>query len=148
MDLTVPATAGACTRLAELQDGLCWRQNANYTDVTFLDRYGYCELLGPNGHWHTDAVAVGVLLLGPDTFYPEHAHPAREHYVVLGGTAEWWQHGGGWRRLPPGSLIEHASGQPHAMRTARQPLLAAYLWHDHLQHGAKLTSHRREASDE
>jgi hypothetical protein len=37
-------------------------------------------------------------------------------------------------------VIEHASGQTHAMHTDSEPLLAAYLWYDELHHSATLVS--------
>ena len=72
--------------------------------------------------------SLGVLLLGPGLTYPPHAHPANEIYYVVGGTAEWRQGDGPWTRRAPGSLIQHPSGQVHATRTGRDPLLALYLW--------------------
>ena len=43
-----------------------------------------------------------------------------------------------WQERPPASVITHASMEPHAMRTGAEPLLAAYLWRDHLHEPARL----------
>jgi Dimethlysulfonioproprionate lyase len=42
--------------------------------------------------------------------------------------ASWQQGEGVWRKRRPGTVIHHASDEPHAMRTGAQPLLALYLW--------------------
>jgi quercetin dioxygenase-like cupin family protein len=74
------------------------------------------------------AVACGVLLLGPGTEYPAHSHEAEELYFPLAGRA-WWRSGElDWRLRPPGTSIHHPSWMVHAVRTEREPLLAAYVW--------------------
>jgi hypothetical protein len=146
--LAPPSTAAVCASLTALQGALHWRQNASYTDPHFLRGYGYCELLGPNGHWHTNRLALGLLLLGPELTYPEHAHPATEIYVVLSGNAQWRQGADPWRQRPPASVIQHASMEPHAMRTGAEPLLAAYLWRDHLHEPARLLERAAPPGDE
>jgi hypothetical protein len=110
--------------------GLTWHQtySAQELDRAFLDNYGYTELLGAIGPRCSDRLAAGFLLLGPNTFYPRHRHPAEELYLPLSGTAEWQQGDTVWRGQEPGTLIHHRSDEPHAMRTAAEPLLALYLW--------------------
>jgi len=126
--------------LDAMRTSLQWRRNSAYAHADFLDGYGYCELLGPTGHVREASVAMGLLLLAPGITYPAHAHPARETYAVVAGRAQWCQGDGGWRVRSPGDRIEHASNEPHAMRTVAEPLLAAYLWHDHLHEPARLTT--------
>jgi hypothetical protein len=67
-------------------------------------------------------------MLGPFTHYPRHRHDAEEIYLPLSGAAEWQQGDAVWRERLPGTLIRHAGGEPHAMRTGAGPLLALYLW--------------------
>lgn len=131
-------TSPICVAFQRVKSTLRWRQNSSYARADFLDGYAYCELVGPGGHRKRDDVALGVLLLGPHVIYPEHAHPAAETYIVLSGCAQWRQGDGVWRAREPGERIRHASMEPHAMRTADEPLLAAYLWQDHLHEGARL----------
>ena len=140
LDLATAPTVAVCAQLSSLRGTLHWRQNSSYTDRDFLDRYAYCELLGPNGHWRHVDLALGLLLLGPGVTYPEHVHPAAETYVVLSGDGEWRQGHGQWRQHFPGDIIAHVSMEPHAMRTGSEPLLAAYLWRDHLHEPARLLS--------
>jgi Dimethlysulfonioproprionate lyase len=118
--------------LAQLAPHLRWVQNPNYVSAPpsprFLENYGYAVLAGPGGPVETDALAFGVLLLGPDTHYPTHRHPAAEIYAVLSGEAEWQNAAEPWRREQPGAVIRHDGLVPHATRTLAEPLLAAYLW--------------------
>jgi quercetin dioxygenase-like cupin family protein len=119
-----------------------WVQNPNYTVATmgsgYMDNYAYAKLVGPGGLLGGSDYSLGVLLLGPGLTYPPHAHPANEIYYVVGGTAEWRQGDGPWTRRAPGSLIQHPSGQVHATRTGRDPLLALYLWWGDIETHARL----------
>jgi hypothetical protein len=148
LQLASSDTRPICARIDRLAGGLQWRQNPNYAGADFLDGYAYCELMGPHGHLQHADVALGLLLLGPRVTYPEHAHPAAETYGVIAGRAEWLQGDRIWRRRTPGDLIRHATMEPHAMRTADEPLLAAYLWQDHLGDGARLVRARNERTNE
>jgi quercetin dioxygenase-like cupin family protein len=134
------ATAHLRAPLAAVGASLHWRRNSAYANADFVDGYGYCELLGPTGHVRDARLALGLLLLAPGITYPWHAHPARETYAVVAGRAQWRQGDAPWRVRSPGDRIEHASNEPHAMRTIDQPLLAAYVWHDHLDLPARLTT--------
>jgi dimethlysulfoniopropionate lyase len=135
-------TRPLCASIDRLARSLQWRQNPNYAGADFLDGYAYCELMGPHGHLKYRDVALGLLLLGPRVTYPEHAHAAAEIYGVIAGRSEWLQGDRIWRTRAPGERIRHATMEPHAMRTADEPLLAAYLWQDHLGDGARLVSAR------
>lgn len=107
-----------------------WRQTytARELDASFLDNYGWSEIVGAKGPVVCERLACGFLMLGPATHYPRHRHEAEEIYVPLSGTAEWQQGDSPWCRRPPGTPIHHARNEPHAMRTGASPLLALYLW--------------------
>jgi hypothetical protein len=130
---------------------LRWRQTYTLAQISgqvgagagarFLDNYGWAELVSPGAVTGAAQISCGVLVLGPDTFYPSHRHEAEEIYLPLAGTAEWQQgeHTASWRRRSPGTLIHHSSEESHAMRTGEQPLLAMYLWRSaDLRQGARL----------
>jgi quercetin dioxygenase-like cupin family protein len=128
--------------LRELGPRFAWRQNPGYSAALvgshFLENYGYAEIAGRGGLAVSDRVAAGLLLLGPETAYPPHAHPATEHYYVLSGTARWGLGDTPPTLRSPGSLIYHPSGVPHQMRTEKEPLLALYLWQGDLDTAATL----------
>ena len=136
-----PSSATLVGELSKLSAVLTWHQTYKQPMVgaAFLDNYGYTELLGLTGPVPSQHLACGFLLLGPSTMYPRHRHEAEEIYVPLSGTAAW-QHGTqGWREESPGTVIHHASDEPHAMRTGIQPLLALYLWRsDNLNQKSRL----------
>jgi hypothetical protein len=120
---------------------LTWRQTytARDTGEEFMRNYGYAEILGPGAPLAAARIACGFLLLGPATLYPRHSHEAEEVYVPLSGTARWQQGDARWRERPPGTVIHHASEEPHAMHTGARPLLALYVWRsDNLDQTAKL----------
>lgn len=105
----------------------------------FLENYGWTEIAGLHGPIPSRHVAVGFLMLGPDTLYPRHRHEAAEIYVQLIGSAAWQDGRGIWRTEAPGAVIAHQRDEPHAMRTSNGPLLALYLWRStHLDQKSRL----------
>ena len=138
-ELPAAIAAAQGTRLASVADALDdiepslrWRQNPNYTAATigesFLQRYGYVELVGRNCPWSSEAIAVGFLLLGAGAHYPVHHHPAREVYHVVSGAPQWWRTERDWTAEPPGAAIYHAPHVKHATLAGQAPLLALYCW--------------------
>jgi hypothetical protein len=109
---------------------LDWRQTYSKADFgeRFLENYGYNEWIGQRGAFISDGVACGLLLLGPETEYPDHSHEAEELYLPLAGRAFWRSDESEWRLRRPGEWIHHPSWTAHAMRTEQEPLLAAYVW--------------------
>jgi hypothetical protein len=116
--------------VSQAAPSLEWRQTYTARDLgaSFLDNYGWSEIVGGNGPLASERLACGFLMLGPSTHYPRHRHEAEEIYVPLSGTAEWQQGDSEWRERPPGTPIHHARNEPHAMRTGLSPLLALYVW--------------------
>ena len=128
--LAAPRTRALVEAVEALAGELDWRQTYTSSDFgsRFLDNYGYNEWIGQRGAFMSDRVACGVLLLGPDTEYPDHSHEAEELYLPLAGRALWRSDEADWRLRPPGTWIHHPSWTAHAMRTSQEPLLAAYVW--------------------
>lgn len=116
--------------LAEQRNALHWGQTYTEADFgkAFIDNYGWLEMFGTRGHFANDAVAAGLLILGPDIVYPDHHHVAEEIYIPLTGDTEWRMGEGGFRKREAGEVVHHASNINHAMRTGNEPLLALYIW--------------------
>jgi Dimethlysulfonioproprionate lyase len=116
--------------LCRAAPGMAWRQTYTASEVgaAFLENYGWSEIVGLSGGLASERIACGFLLLGPETHYRRHRHEAEEVYIPLAGTASWQQGDGRWRERAPGTVIHHASDEPHAMRTGARALLALYLW--------------------
>ncbi len=125
-----PETRALVQAVAALAGDLDWRQTYTSADFgeRFLKNYGWSEWTGKRGAFESDAIACGVLLLGPNIEYPAHSHEAEELYLPLAGHAWWRSAQSDWRRRPPGTWIHHPSWTTHAMRTGAEPLLAAYVW--------------------
>jgi Dimethlysulfonioproprionate lyase len=125
-----PRTKALVEAIAALADELDWRQTYASADFgeRFLRNYGWSEWIGERGAFMSDAIACGVLLLGPDIEYPAHSHEAEELYLPLAGHALWRAGLSDWRLRAPGTWIHHPSWTIHAMRTGAEPLLAAYVW--------------------
>ena len=125
-----PRTRALVDAVTSRAGELDWRQTYTQADfgARFLDNYGWSEWIGERGAFVSDAIACGVLLLGSDTEYPAHSHEAEELYLPLAGRAWWRSDEADWRLRAPGTWIHHPSWTAHAMRTAREPLLAAYVW--------------------
>lgn len=129
-----------CANLRRAAPFLAWRRTYQPAEVgqRFLDNYGWTEIVGPNGLLGSAQIACGFLLLGRDTLYPPHRHEAEELYLPLAGGACWQKGAGPWVNRPPGSVIEHAGGESHAMRTGEHPLLAFYCWYGPIFEPARL----------
>jgi len=128
--------------LRSLEALLPWQQNPNYSlermGTAYLENYGYLEIIGACGIAWGEHVVAGTMLLGPETHYPPHTHPATEHYYVLSGTAYWGLGNGPLEPRPPGCLIHHPSGISHQTRTGNEPLLVLYLWQGEVRVAANL----------
>lgn len=116
--------------LARDRDRLNWGQTYTAEDFgqTFIDNYGWLEVLGTRGHFVHDEIAAGFLILGPHVTYPDHHHIAEEIYIPLTAGTEWRKGEGGFAPRAAGEVIHHPSNVNHAMRTGDEPLLALYLW--------------------
>lgn len=91
------------------------------------NRMGWGEILGPEAPYRDEHFCFGFTLLGKNTLYPAHYHPATELYVVLSGLAVWTLDGVSKVR-GPGEFILHPSNHVHSMQTRDEPLLALYTW--------------------
>ena len=116
--------------LESLKEQLPWGQTYSSEDfgATFLEKYGWTELVGLRGPIASEAIACGFLLLGPEVEYPKHSHEAEEIYIPFNSQALWAQGNDGWVSRPSGIPIYHGSWLTHGMRTESRPLLALYLW--------------------
>lgn len=141
-----PEARAVAALLQREAPALTWRRTyaAAGAPAAFLERYGWTELVGPDGPVACARARLGCLLLGPGTLYPTHAHAAEELYLVVSGTAAWRSGSGRWRERPPGALLHHPPWTPHATRTAEGPLLALYVWWgEGLREAATLGAGRR-----
>ena len=111
-------------------DAAFWKQTYTESEVgdAFLARYGYFELLGPDGHFHSDNLRAYVGYWGPGLRYDWHHHEAEEIYCILSGAAEFHLDGDRSMWLRRRDTRYHSSNQPHAMTTTVEPVLTFVLW--------------------
>ncbi|MEL6477802.1 MAG: dimethylsulfonioproprionate lyase family protein [Pseudomonadota bacterium] len=129
----LPALAAARTR--PLVEAFCaapdltWNQSYTAEDfgAAFLDNYGWVEFLGPYGPAPSDTHRLAIVLFGPGTHYPAHAHGPEEVYIPLAGAIDWHL-GDTTRRMGPGELLHHAPWQPHGFTTGATPAALLALW--------------------
>lgn len=107
-----------------------WRLTYTEDEVgrDFLNRFGWFELAGPEGHFLSDQVRLTVGYWGRDLYYPWHQHGPEELYSVVSGGALFELHGGSPRALGPGDTRLHPPNSPHAMTTTDEPILTFVMW--------------------
>ena len=111
-------------------DKLTWGQSYTAADFgqSFIDNYGFVEMLGTRGHFDARDMAGGFFVMGPMQHYPSHHHVAEEIYIPLTDGSYWMRDNGAFERRARGEIIHHASNEAHAMETPDAPLVALYLW--------------------
>ncbi len=117
-------------KLLRAADMMHWAQTYSISDFggDFLERYGWVELFGTRGHFASEEMAGGFLLLGRGVHYPDHHHTAEEIYIPLTDGSLWSKDGQPFLPHWSGGIIHHPSNIRHAMRTEDEPLVALYLW--------------------
>jgi mannose-6-phosphate isomerase-like protein (cupin superfamily) len=125
--------AGIAAALAAIPRSLPWDYQYPPHPIAgdLAKKIGFAELIGPDGPMYAPQCRVGFTLVAADTFYPSHAHPAVELYLVIAGQAQWTA-SNARQMVAPGRFVLHRSNEPHAMRTLNEPLLALYCWSGNL----------------
>ena len=112
----------------------------------FLPCFAVGTGIGPNARLRDENVYLGLFLLGPNTFYSPHAHPAEEFYLVLSGDPEF-QVGARNPYLTqnPGSVVLHHNNVSHAIRTSDHPFFGIWGWRGDIH---ERSWYRNDMSDE
>ncbi|WP_170346256.1 dimethylsulfonioproprionate lyase family protein [Ruegeria atlantica] len=106
-----------------------WKHTYTAEEVgaDFLNRYGYYELFGPTGHFHSTQLRGYVGYWGAGLDYDWHSHQAEELYLTLAGGAVF-RSDEDETFVGPNQTRQHKSWQSHAMTTTDQPILTFVLW--------------------
>ncbi len=123
------ATQAMIRAIAASAEQAHWKRTYTEDEVgaDFLARYGYYELFGPTGHFHSTQLRGYVAYWGAGLNYDWHSHQAEELYLTLAGSA-CFKIEGNAEFVDPGQTRQHASWQSHAMTTSDQPILTFVLW--------------------
>ena len=106
-----------------------WKRTYTEEEVgaDFRNRYGYYELFGPTGHFHSTQLRGYIGYWGEGLNYDWHSHEAEELYLNIAGEATFYVDGD-QASVPAGQTRAHSSWQSHAMLTTNQPILTFVLW--------------------
>jgi mannose-6-phosphate isomerase-like protein (cupin superfamily) len=123
------STAGLLDAIGPVMRFLPWRYSypARSDAPNLKQNITFAEIVGPEAPFRSDSFCLGLTLIGPETLYPAHHHPAIELYYVAAGIATWTLAGAAQKHAP-GTFILHPSLAVHAMQTHSEPLLAIYSW--------------------
>lgn len=107
-----------------------WKRTYGEEEVGygFLQDYGYIELFGPTGHFHSRTARAYIAYWGRGLYYPSHRHEAEELYFVISGSGTFEAEGLDTVRLGPGQTRLHSPNQSHAMTFKDSPILTYILW--------------------
>lgn len=112
------------------KDNLNWVYGYDTDDMTesLTKNFAYAELMGSEGSYLANNFTIGLVLLGPNTFYPSHYHSTREIYFLLYGKAHWYYKNNFLGLKKEGELIYHDTNAIHAMKTFESPMLSLFTW--------------------
>ena len=115
-----------------------WRWTEFYEEnewnKSFLPAFAAGEGTGSDGRLQHDGFILGLFILGPDTYYPEHAHPAEEFYIILTGSPEFRKGEGEFSVQEDGAVVMHHTEVSHAIRTSNEPFYGIYGWRGEIRH--------------
>ena len=119
-------TAPLVRALRRVSDQLSWQYGYERVPRGLVKKYGFAELMGPNGPVQSSELILGLVLFGPRCTYPAHRHDGiRESYICLSGVISESNSG----VYAPGSLLFNPPHQVHRMTTGDfEPTLLAYAW--------------------
>lgn len=128
------AEAGQTRRLQQAIMALApyveWRLTYTEEEVgaDFLQRFGWFELVGPDGHFHSTQTRMTVGYWGRGLYYPWHDHEPEELYCVVSGEGVFEVDGEPTQKLGAGQTRLHRTFQRHALTTEEQPILCFVVW--------------------
>ena len=110
-------------------------------DEDFVTRYGYFNLVSPDGPYLNSDYRVTIAFWGAGLKYPEHTHDPEELYAVIAGDVEFRATGRPPVQVGPGGFVHHAPRQAHATDMIPGPMLAVVGWKgENLMRFAKIQS--------
>jgi len=112
------------TAIGNLTPLLHWQripEHVPWPPGSFMDDYTFAQIIGPNGVYPGDDFMLGLFVIGPRQFYPDHFHAAPEFYWRFSA-------GGPWIVKKAAELQWHKSYDSHAIRTSNVPLFSLWVW--------------------
>ena len=137
IDLPVMHLPQASTPAQPLIDALLnaaphaqWRTTytADQLGTDFINRYGYIELYGPEGHYSSQQSRAFIAYWGNLLDYPLHSHEAEEIYYIVAGEALFGVDDHALQLRQPQDTQIHSAWQSHRMITEDSAVLCLVLW--------------------
>lgn len=127
---TAPQTQALAQTIRTAAPLLHWKQSytKSQVGVAHLLRYGWFNLVSPEGPFVSADFRVSVRSWGQGLVYPRHRHDPEEIYCVLAGGAVFETEGRPVVVAGPGTLVHHPSAIWHGMQMVSEPLLALAVW--------------------
>lgn len=123
---TAPLLSAVHSALAHMHWHLLYSKDE--VGAHFLSRYGFCEVIGPRGHFTSSQTRVFFCYFGSGLWYPRHEHAAEELYFVISGSARLSVDAKPDLIAHAGDARLHGPHEPHALETTDNPMLALIYW--------------------
>lgn len=95
----------------------------------FAERHAFASLIGEGAAFPAEDFDLGLFVIAPDTFYPDHCHKAPEVYVPVTGPHRWrFDSKAEFMEIPAHQPIWNPPWQPHATFTGSVPFLCIFAW--------------------
>ena len=109
---------------------LKWNTTYSENEVgpDFIKRYGWFDLIGPNGPFLINSIRIMIGYWGENLDYQMHWHEAEEAYVPLAGSALFWSEHNGKKIASVGDIVIHKSNEKHWTKMTNGFLLALAIW--------------------
>ena len=109
---------------------LKWNTTYSENEVgsDFIKRYGWFDLIGPNGPFCMSGTRIMIGYWGANLDYQIHWHEAEEAYVPLAGSALFWSEHNGKNIATVGDIVVHKSNEKHWTKMTNGFLLALVIW--------------------
>ena len=109
---------------------LKWNTTYSENEVgpDFIKRYGWFDLIGPNGPFLINSIRIMIGYWGENLDYQMHWHEAEEAYVPLAGSALFWSENKGKKIATVGDIVIHKSNEKHWTKMTNGFLLALAIW--------------------
>lgn len=130
--VTHGSTAAIAASAAALSPALSWSSTEFFENELEVSQQirrniGIASLAGPQGPAYLSELSIGLLLLGPNTKFPEWTLDSFEFQLLCSGAAGVKIADGAWTPLPPGALCRIPAGAARRIQTGSEPLLSVYI---------------------
>ena len=109
---------------------LKWNTTYSENEVSsdFLERYGWFDLIGPNGPFFVNDTRIMIGYWGENLDYQMHWHEAEEAYEPLAGCALFWSEHNGKKIAGVDNIVIHKSNEKHWTKMTNGFLLTLAIW--------------------